>query len=151
MLSENGPKTPGIRHVLLTLNHHMDNHGSCFPGVATIARETMLDERTVRRHLTAAVDQSWLKRESRRAAGRAWRRYEYQATYPQRAGVMPAPSARGAGAGARGAGNNYRDVRAPRPINLSVNSSRTASVKKPEAFSTHVVGELRDALKARKA
>jgi hypothetical protein len=142
VLSDNGPECPGMRHVLITMNHHMDNSGRCFPGIALIARETRLDERTVRRHLTAAVKLGWLKRESRRTAGRAWRKYEYQAAYPQGAGIMPAPNARGAGTGARGAGNNDRDVRAPRPINLSVNLSRTAFVKKPEPIRAHLDAQL---------
>ncbi|MBK9181452.1 MAG: helix-turn-helix domain-containing protein [Acidimicrobiales bacterium] len=79
------------RHVALTLSLHMSERGdSCWPSVRTLARETGLDERTVRGHLHVLLEGGWLERVARN--GGEWsegRPALYRATHPT-AGPAPA-------------------------------------------------------------
>lgn len=49
------------RHVALTLSIHMSERGdSCFPGIARIARESSLSDRSVQRALRALEEGGWI-------------------------------------------------------------------------------------------
>jgi hypothetical protein len=73
--STNGP--PAVtRLVLWTLSKHMGMNGEdAFPSQETIAQESGLGLRAVKRHLRAAEVLGWIERMPRRRAGRASWRY----------------------------------------------------------------------------
>ena len=74
---------PTDRHVALTLSLHMNERGgSCFPAQATVARETGLNDQTIKKVLRRLTDSGWLNRSmTRRGEGRGTR-VEYVATIP---------------------------------------------------------------------
>jgi hypothetical protein len=57
-----GPKSPTIRHVLLTLSIYMQADGSsCFPSFGTLAKATGLSRRSIYRSIGEAEADGWLK------------------------------------------------------------------------------------------
>jgi hypothetical protein len=73
---------PTLRHVALTLSLHMNERGgSCFPSVDTLAIETGLDERTVRRAIALLEDKGWLS-VTRSRGGNKNNANRYRAAYP---------------------------------------------------------------------
>lgn len=79
---------PTSRFVALVLCAHMDDDGLCWPGLATIARESGLDRTTVARRLGALDALGWVRRDRSkggRAPGGKARRTEYQ-------GLIPGPN-----------------------------------------------------------
>lgn len=124
-VGDNGPQCSTCRHLLHTLNHHMNNNGRCWPSIKTLARETWFDERTVRRHLGDLDKGGWINRGLGPPNGKGWRCHRYHIAFPDRAGTAPAPSnqragphAQGAGSDAVRAGNESNMVRAQDPTNL---------------------------------
>jgi len=86
VLSKDGPPDANTRYVLLALSQHMNRDGgSCFPSGETIAAETRLNERTVRKHLKLA-DGIWIKR-WHESNGKGWRLGHYQAVVPANFGA----------------------------------------------------------------
>lgn len=74
---------PTARLVALTLSLHMNERGgSCFPSVATLASETGLNEKSVRRHVHALADGGWLVLT---AGGGRGRSNTYSAMIPEQA------------------------------------------------------------------
>jgi len=95
VLSDKGPKSPTMRHVLRTLSFHMDQHGrKCFPSIATLVRETGLSNRTVIDHLEQAVTDGWIIR-AMRGGGRGWKRYEYEISFQFQASEEGSPRQNG--------------------------------------------------------
>jgi hypothetical protein len=63
---------PITRLVAFTLSLHMNERGgSCYPGIALLARESGLAESTVREHIHKLIDAGWLKRSGRVRGGRS--------------------------------------------------------------------------------
>lgn len=81
--SKRGPPSATTRHVLLTLAVHMKCSGAdCFPSIQTIAEETALSERAVKKHLRTAEEEGWIHRTSRGINGQGWRRMKYLPLMP---------------------------------------------------------------------
>jgi hypothetical protein len=79
-----GPKSSTTRHVLLALSLYMNEKGeSCFPSGLTIATDTGLTERAVRKHLKIASESGWIEISKHGLAGQNWARNEYKATIPK--------------------------------------------------------------------
>ena len=55
----------GAKAVLVALANFADEDGRCWPGVARLAHMTDQGERTVRRHLAALIEGSFIRREPR--------------------------------------------------------------------------------------
>ena len=73
VISDAGPKQSTTRFVLYILATHSDTNMVCFPSERTLAAETALTVRAVRKHLKAAECDGWISRT--RAAykrGRWW-------------------------------------------------------------------------------
>lgn len=81
------------KHCLHVLSTHMDSRGYAHPAISTIARKASMTPRTASPALKRAAIQGWISRESRRDAGKAWRRYAYRATIPDGQEVISPPSA----------------------------------------------------------
>lgn len=80
------------RLVLLVLAEHMDaSGGSCFPSTRLLAEECRTSRKTVEKYLRKAVRHGWIER-SARGGGQSWRRYEYQARFPSKAGSVLDPA-----------------------------------------------------------
>lgn len=82
-----GAPHAGIRLVLmivaLSMNSAGDMNPTFAPSQVKLGKRCLAGERTVRRHLKAAIRLGWLQRvESRRDRGRNWKRYAYRATVP---------------------------------------------------------------------
>lgn len=60
------PLTPTHKLVLMALADAADDHGVCWPSVATLARKCSVSARTVQRALRALIEQRLLAAESRR-------------------------------------------------------------------------------------
>ncbi len=85
---------PISRHVALTLSLHMSVRGdSCFPSMVTLAGESGLDERTVRRHIRALRESGWI---SVRLGGGRGRSNHYSASIPKGGHTDTLSSERGA-------------------------------------------------------
>lgn len=83
-MSTFGPKSPNTRLALMALSLHMNPLGkSCFPSIRTICSETALSNRVVRLHLDKAVSTGWVLRFTRMKTGQGWRRYGYEAAFPE--------------------------------------------------------------------
>lgn len=81
--SEQGPRDPVTRLVLMTLSLHMNQKGdNAWPAQSTLAKRSGLSERCVRTHLHLADAAGWLSVYDKRPAGKGWRRREYVATVP---------------------------------------------------------------------
>lgn len=79
----------------ICLSEFADLDGSnCYPSLTTIANVTALNEKTVRRNLTLAVDSGFIKRNALGSA-QGWRRYEYKPQLPESADTTPARSRKG--------------------------------------------------------
>jgi hypothetical protein len=62
----------------------MDQDGeSCYPSVRLLAEETGLNKDTVSHHLKLAELADWIERQPRALTGKAWRRHEYLAAFPE--------------------------------------------------------------------
>ncbi len=82
--SEYGPPSAVTRHVLLALSLHMNEKGgSCFPSIATQAKETGYSRQTIMTHLLKAEQDGWLLISQVGLRGQRWRRNDYQATIPE--------------------------------------------------------------------
>ena len=77
--SSQGPPSPTMRHVLLTLSLHMDEELYCFPSIRLLAERTGLSDKAVRDNLKKAVKLGWIERSSIRGNSQGWRRYEFAA------------------------------------------------------------------------
>lgn len=87
-MSEMGPSSSTMRHVLLVLSTFMDVNGkNAFPAERTIAAKCALSEKSVRTHLKTAEKLGWIERERRRPKGKQWFQYLYFATFPSCYGV----------------------------------------------------------------
>jgi hypothetical protein len=81
--SPHGPKDATTKHVLLALSLYMNERGgSCFPSIVTLAADTGLNERTVRDHLSLAVQDGWITRKRHGYGDRRFWRYEYESAVP---------------------------------------------------------------------
>ena len=81
----------------ICLSEFANSDGSkCFPSLPTIARVTGLNEKTVRRNLTLAVDAGFIKRTAI-GGGQEWRNYLYTPQLPEGADITPTRSVKGAG------------------------------------------------------
>ena len=75
---------PTTKHILLTLACHMNEFGTgCLPSTRTLSRQTGLSERSVCTHLRAAMKAGWITAQKRGLSGQAWKRHEYQISWPQ--------------------------------------------------------------------
>lgn len=84
---DHGAPHAGIRLALVVLALSMNGAGDMNPKFAPsqvkIGKRCLAGERTVRRHLEAAIRLGWLQRvEAHRDRGRNWKRYAYRATVP---------------------------------------------------------------------
>ncbi len=104
---EQHTKSSGERLVLLVLADRADDDGYCWPSARWIAAKALLDEGTVRRHLTAMCGRGLLTRERRRRPDGSLSTYDYWLSIPERFSSVGPPSQRAstpgrpAGAGAR--------------------------------------------------
>ena len=105
------------KHCLHVLGTHMDSRGYGFPSIETVAREASMTPRTASPALNRAAAQGWISRESRRDAGKAWRRYAYRATIPDGQEVFSPPST----SRRHGEEKNDRLVRKQFPTNSPMN------------------------------
>ena len=81
--STSGPKSPMTRWILANLCKHANSDGSnCFPTIELQAKETGATEKTVRNCLNDAEAEGWIKRQSRKDKGQAWRNYVYELLIP---------------------------------------------------------------------
>lgn len=72
------------RHVLLTVSCRMNEHGqSCYPTMATIAKDSGLSVRAVSKHIKIASKANWLEISKHGFAGQRWRNNEYVARFPE--------------------------------------------------------------------
>lgn len=80
----NGPRSPIVRHVLLTLATWGDSQGgSMFPGTETLAVATALARNTVAKALKTAIADGWVDRSERNRHGPYGKpRFCYEATVP---------------------------------------------------------------------
>jgi hypothetical protein len=146
--AEGPPAT--TRLVLWTLSKHMGMDGrDAFPNQETIALESALGLRAVKRHLQRAEELGWIERQPRRRAGRASWRYgtDYVPRFPalalngeQRAPVSgPENGVRSGNIGvseavlvSEGATSSSRN--SPRDLNASKKEGSTAArVQEPRA------------------
>lgn len=82
-----GAPHAGVRLVLLVVALSMNGAGDMNPKYAPsqikLGKRCLAGERTVRRHLDAAVKLGWVERvEAHRGRGHNWKRYAYRATVP---------------------------------------------------------------------
>lgn len=91
IISENGPGSPTMRHILLTLSQFMDENLFCFPSISAITMATALTDRTVRKQLNNAVNEGWISRDLKGENGQGWKLYEYTGTVPKRAELNTSP------------------------------------------------------------
>lgn len=120
--SEAGPPDPLARLVILTVSLRMKpDRTYAWPSQVTVADQTALSERTVRKYLDKAVESGWLKR-SRRGTERAGWVYQYELSLPER----PVTHAERPVTHARKTGNSYRRIQ-PRiqPKNTSAHCTHT--------------------------
>ena len=82
VLGPDGPKSPQTRSVLLTLAHHMNEYGFCYPSQDLLVLESGLSKRTVIRHLAVSEAEGWIRRTEEAGFGKGHRRHEYQAMVP---------------------------------------------------------------------
>jgi hypothetical protein len=79
----NGPKSPTVRHVLLTIATWGDKDGgSMFPAVETLAVATRRARTTVDRAIKTAMQTGWILRGDRRRGPFGKPRYCYEASVP---------------------------------------------------------------------
>ena len=125
-------RAPTTRHVLLTLACHMNEFGNgCFPSTKTLARQTGLSERSVCTHLEVAMKAGWITVQKRRLSGRAWKRHEYQISWPQGTELPSAPSkARKDVQHVKPRGTERRNIKALKDVQSS--TSLSTSVKQEE-------------------
>ncbi|MFN0264222.1 helix-turn-helix domain-containing protein [Tepidamorphus sp. 3E244] len=72
------------KNVLRTLSEFMNKDGgSCYPSIKILAERSSLQRKTVRKHLRIAVWKGWIEISSAEFRGRAWRRQQYQACFPE--------------------------------------------------------------------
>jgi len=128
--SSQGPKSPVMRHVLLTMSLNMDEKCYCFPSIKYLAKRTGLTEKTVGKHLNNAVKLGWLIRRIRGVNGQGWRCYEYLGTYPQRDVADTAPLLQRAVNEGKTSGIPLQKVQYEIPTNSSSNNSITDHVTK---------------------
>ena len=82
--------TSTTRHVLLVLSMHMDiDGGRCFPSIDRIARMAALSKPAACKHLKLAASEGWIFRQKKGESGQAWRKWQYQATFPRNKGGSP--------------------------------------------------------------
>lgn len=81
--SEDGPKDPNTRFVLLVLSLYMSEKGdSCFPSIERLARESALSKTAVKKHLKIAAEDKWIVRTLREQPQRpGWSYYSYHASF----------------------------------------------------------------------
>ena len=83
LLSDDGPKKPIRRYVLLVLSTYGDQRGAdIFPSTKEIARATGMSRRRVEGHLRHAESEHWISRASV-GQGRGWRRMRYELVIPK--------------------------------------------------------------------
>lgn len=71
------------KHVLSTLSTWMNsNGGSCYPSVELVAKRSGFTKKTVCTHLKIAEAAGWIEIDKAGFNGRAWRRNEYEARFP---------------------------------------------------------------------
>jgi hypothetical protein len=88
VLSEYGPREPNARLVACALAKHSNARGgSCFPSQRTLASETGLKRKTVRRHLANLESEGWITIQQAGQSGQGWKRHSYALLMPQRGGV----------------------------------------------------------------
>jgi len=92
IISDSGPDSATMRHVLLTLSQFMDEDLYCYPSIKTLAAATALNERTVRNQLQEAVHDGWIERKIKGINGKGWKLYDYIGAIPERAEFITAPS-----------------------------------------------------------
>lgn len=137
IISDAGPDSATMRHILLTLSQYMNEYLYCFPSIETLATATALNEKTVRNQLTQAVNQGWIVRETKGSNGQGWKLYEYVGTVPEHtefntaASVdnslideeLPVLDSDGADFNSKRAELKDQNVRAENPINRLNNNS----------------------------
>ena len=69
----------GSRVVLFALANYMDRQGVCWPSLATLARDTGMQRRSVWRALDEAEAAGWIEREKRRGPKGEWLSSRYRA------------------------------------------------------------------------
>ena len=91
--SQRGPKSPTTRWLLIALSLWCNgDERRCWPSQQTLARQTGLSLRAVKRHLQIADDEGWLFRSQRRKKGKAWKYTVYELTLPVDGGDVGAPT-----------------------------------------------------------
>jgi hypothetical protein len=64
VFSESGPEGPVKRAVCAALFKHMDDHGRCWPSLATITKAAGCSRSTAADAINALDDEGWLERTS---------------------------------------------------------------------------------------
>jgi hypothetical protein len=83
--SKYGPPDPSTRLVLFVLLMHLyKGSKSAFPSQERIAELSGLSSKSVRRHLEAATERGWLKRQKNQRRGKVGIWYQYFPTIPKR-------------------------------------------------------------------
>lgn len=91
------------RLLLLALSVRMDETGGgCYPSIDQIVSMTGLSKNTVREHIRLAAEGGWLSVCPHGFKGQKWRRLEYAAAWPDRAGADCAPQQGLADSGEKG-------------------------------------------------
>lgn len=68
--------------LLLTLSTYMNKNGRCWPSIKTLAKNMLMQKRTVLRHIEVATKQGWLNISKNSGQGQGWKRNLYQANFP---------------------------------------------------------------------
>lgn len=78
-----GSHGSSMRHILVDLSFYMDGNGNnCYPTQETIASETMYSVAHVSKILTLAEKEGWIRKESHKGKGQAWRNIVYKPSLP---------------------------------------------------------------------
>ncbi len=81
--SPRGPKSPTTRWLLIAISLWCNgDERRCWPSQQTLARQTSLSLRAIKRHLKIADNEGWLFRSQRRKKGKAWKYTVCELTLP---------------------------------------------------------------------
>lgn len=131
---------PVTRHVALTLSLHMNERGgSCFPSLATLARETGLHEDTIKVHLRSLRQTGWLQVEHDRAVRGRGTRNTYTATVPTRG----AETTGGQSTGGQNTGALLADQGGGRPPSIEDDMRTTTPPNPPTGGTARVASPRR--------
>lgn len=128
------------KQVLMALSNFMDSQGgNCFPGEASLCRETSLSAGTIRRHLRIASAAGWIGFQPGRFGGQEWRRRSYLARWPDQAVGGDEAEGKVSLMTSEGESDDARNV-SPERTQHNNNSPETSTNNLPEAGADAKVG-----------